>query len=61
MEMRKTVASVLRDLDIFMPLVLKISVLRDATFCPSLLGFLFCPEDGSVVCVRNLKYGDVEN
>jgi hypothetical protein len=33
-------------------MVLKISFLCDATFCPSLRGFLLCPEDGSIVCPK---------
>ena len=50
-------ASVLRDLEIFTPVVSKISFLCDANFCPSLRDFLFCPEDGSIVCVRNVEFG----
>jgi len=45
----------------FTPLVLKINFLCDATFRPSLRGFLFCPEDGRIVCVRNVEFGEVKS
>ena len=53
--------SVLRGLKIFTREVLKISFLCDSTFCPSLCVFVFCPEDGSIMCVRNVKYWKVRN
>jgi hypothetical protein len=51
---------VLGDLENFTPVVLKIIFLCDATFCPSLRGFLFYPEGGSFLCARNVEFGKVK-
>jgi len=58
---RQCSETVLRNLEDSTPVVLKISFFCDATFCPTLLGFLFYPEGGSIVCVRNIEFRKVKN